>query len=216
MSEITDSSAGFDWVAPVYDRIASLVFGRKLQQAQVVFLDAIPANASVLLVGGGTGWLLEQLLIQRKPRRVLYLEASARMVALSSQRMIETETLGSVEFRVSSDITRPINEQFDVVITPFLLDLFPEVKLRDSLIPQLRNALDPTGIWLVTDFIRTDVWWQKALLWSMIQFFRLTAGIETKRLANWQARLIEAGLSCQNRQARVAGMVSTEVWTIQP
>jgi tRNA (cmo5U34)-methyltransferase len=215
MGKTTRFISNFDWIAPVYDLLASVVFGRKLQQAQVVFLTDIPPNASVLLAGGGTGWLLEQLLVERTPKRVLYLEASARMVALASQRIIQKAVLGTVEYRVDTIMHLHKGEQFDIIITPFLLDLFPEEALQSPLIPQLENALKPNGIWLVTDFIGTDVWWQKTLLWAMIRFFRLTAGIETTQLADWQRLLAEAGLSLQKRQPCVGGMVSTEVWALK-
>ncbi|QHV94743.1 class I SAM-dependent methyltransferase [Spirosoma endbachense] len=215
MGKTTRFSSTFDWIAPVYDLLASVVFGRKLQQAQVVFLPTIPQNASVLLAGGGTGWLLEQLLVERNPRRVLYLEASAQMVALTSQRIIQKAVLGTVEYRVDTIMHLHKDEQFDIVITPFLLDLFPEETLQSTLLPQLRNALKPNGIWLVTDFVVTDVWWQKTLLWTMIRFFRLTAGIGTTQLADWQRLLAEAGLSLQKRQPCVGGMVSTEVWHLK-
>ncbi|QIP14009.1 class I SAM-dependent methyltransferase [Spirosoma aureum] len=215
MGKTTRFISTFDWIAPVYDLLASVVFGRKLQQAQVVFLTDIPPKASVLLAGGGTGWLLEQLLMKRNPKRVLYLEASVRMVALASQRIIQKAVLGTVEYRVDTIMHLPNGDQFDIVITPFLLDLFPEETLQSSLIPQLRNSLKPNGIWLVADFIGTDVWWQKTLLWAMIRFFRLTAGIETTQLADWQRLLAEAGLSLQKRQPCVGGMVSTEVWHLK-
>ncbi|WP_332369452.1 hypothetical protein [Spirosoma telluris] len=60
--------------------------------------------------------------------------------------------------------------------------------------------------------MRPQIKWQKALLWTMIRFFRLTAGIKVKRLADWQKLLAESGLSREKQQTQVGGMVSTEVW----
>lgn len=203
----------FDWVAPVYDAMAFVVFGRKLQQAQTVFLDLIPDGSSVLIVGGGTGWLLEQLMESCKPNRVLYLETSGQMVARASRRMIGKALLGSVEFRVGDENALRPDEQFDVLMTPFLLDLFTEATLQTQLIPKLLHALAHTGRWIVTDFVQPAVWWQKALLWTMIRFFRFTAGIETRKLANWQELLQTARLINIARKPQVGGMASAEVWT---
>ncbi|GAB4041494.1 class I SAM-dependent methyltransferase [Spirosoma jeollabukense] len=208
----SNTGSGFDWIAPIYDALAFVVFGRKLQQAQLTFLNRIPHDATILLVGGGTGWLLEQVLTQCKPRRVLYLELSARMVAQASQRMVKNGVVGSVEFRVGDVRDLPTDEPFDILITPFLLDLFPESTVQTDVIPKLLRILKPTSLWLVTDFVTTDIWWQKALLWSMIQFFRLTAGIETAQLADWQRLLSEAGLIRQESQPQVGGMVRAEIW----
>lgn len=208
----TNPGGNFNWISPIYDALAFVVFGRKLQQAQALFLSAIPPKASVLLVGGGTGWLLEQVLVRCRPERVLYLETSSRMVARATRRMAHKSLLGMVEFRVGDETSLRSGEQFDVVITPFLLDLFSENTLQIRLIPRLLSALKPGGMWLVTDFVAPSVWWQKILLWAMIRFFRLIAGIETRKLANWQQYLADAGLVLQARKSQVGGMVSAEVW----
>src|SRR5919199_4607929 len=147
------AGGNFDWVAPVYDAMAFVVFGRKLQRAQTVYLNLIPEGASVLIAGGGTGWLLEQLLKHYKPGHILYLESSGQMVAQASRRMVRKAVLGSVEFRVGDETSLRPDEKFDVVITPFLLDLFTQSTLQAQLIPRLLHALAPDGNWLVTDFV---------------------------------------------------------------
>ncbi|GAB3795387.1 hypothetical protein GCM10028819_11360 [Spirosoma humi] len=205
----------FNWVAPIYDALAFLVFGHQLQRAQVIFLDRIPAGASVLLVGGGTGWLLEQLLMRGTANRIVYLETSPKMVARASRRMIRKSLTGFVDFRVGDQTALLPTESFDVIITPFVLDLFTETTLQNQIIPPLLNVLNPSGLWLVTDFIQPPAWWQKVLLWVMICFFRLTAGIEANRLVNWQQGLRNANLSLRERTAQVGGMVSAEVWIRQ-
>ncbi|GAB3787183.1 hypothetical protein GCM10028818_51710 [Spirosoma horti] len=212
MATKPNAGGNFNWVAPVYDTLAFLVFGHKLQRAQVVFLDRIPVGASVLLVGGGTGWLLEQLLKRSRTQRIVYLETSSAMVARASRRMIRKSLVGSVDFRVGDHTALLPDESFDVLITPFVLDLFTETTLKSQIIPPLLNALNPAGLWLVTDFVHPSVWWQQALLWVMIRFFRLTAGIEASRLVNWQQCLLAMNLSLQGRKRQVGGMVSAEVW----
>ncbi len=203
----------FDRIAPYYDVLARLIFGRTLEQAQRTFVDQIPPAASVLIVGGGTGWVLEATLVNSRPGRVLYLETSAQMLARASRRMIRRAKPGSVEFRVGDETTLSPDERFDVLMTPFVLDLFTEQTLTTHLLPRLTAALKPGGQWLVTDFMPTGVWWQRVLLWAMIRFFRLTAGIEARHLADWPRLLAEAGLVQQERQVFVRGMVSADVWT---
>lgn len=202
----------FDWIAPVYDSLSRIVFGRRLQRAQTLFLDQISSGASVLLLGGGTGELLVAILTQQPDCHVTYLEPSARMVALATRRVLRLARPAGVTFRVGDETTLHSDEQFDVIITPFVLDLFTEETLQNSLVPRLRQTLKPGGIWLVTDFVNTDVWWQQALLWSMIHFFRLTTGIEARRLADWQQLLSRAGLTRQRQKSVVWGMVSSDVW----
>lgn len=206
------SATDFDWIAPAYDTLAFVVFGRRLKRAQAVYLNRIPSGASVLVVGGGTGWLLEPLLTSGSPQRIVYLESSTRMLARASRRMLNHPLLGTVEFRLGDETALRPSDRFDVVIMPFVLDLFTADTLRTSVIPRLRNVLRPGGHWLVTDFVRSSVWWERALVWTMIQFFRLTADIETRQLADWQQLLSEAGLTRRERSPQVGGMVSAEVW----
>ena len=208
---MTASTNNFNWVAPAYDALAWVVFGRSLKRAQVVFLDRIPSGASILIVGGGPGWLLEPLLASRPPGRIVYLEASANMLARASRRMLKRQLLGTVEFRLGDETSlRP--DDFDVIITPFVLDLFTDEALQTRLLPRLHNALKPGGLWFVTDFVPATGYGQKMLLQAMIWFFRLTANIETRQLADWQRIMAEMGLKLSKRSSQVGGMVSAEVW----
>ena len=212
ISQTKAARADFDRIAPVYDTLAWAVFGRSLERAQAVFLDRIPTGASILIVGGGTGSLLEPLLANRQPGRIVYLEASARMLSLASRRVLNRQLLGTVEFRLGNETTLQAGEQFDVVITPFVLDLFTAQTLRTRLLPRLRLALKPGGQWLVTDFVPAIGWGRKTLIRAMIWFFRLTANIEARHLVDWQPLMAEMGLTLREHSPQVGGLVSAEVW----
>lgn len=203
----------FDPIAPYYDWLASAVFGQSLKQAQSQFLNRIPAGASILIVGGGTGWLLEPLLTGNRPGRVVYLERSARMLARASGRMLSRSLPGTVTFRLGTETALLPTDRFDVIITPFVLDVNSALILKTALLPRLRLALKPGGQWFVTDFVPGGNWGKRGLIGAMIWFFRLTARIEIRRLANWQPLMAETGLRLRARQAHLRGLVSTEVWT---
>ena len=51
----------FNTVARPYDFISRLVFGDSLVEAQTSLLHYIPSNSQILIVGGGTGWILEEI-----------------------------------------------------------------------------------------------------------------------------------------------------------
>lgn len=196
----------------MYDSIKSVVFGRSLERAQSIFLDRIPAGSSVLIVGGGTGWLLEPLLTEGRTSHILYLETSVRMLALASRRVLDRQLLGVIEFQLGDESTLPRGIKVDVIITPFVLDLFQAQSLRTRMLPRLKQALKPGGQWIITDFVTGAGKWQKRLIQSMIWFFRLTACIETRQLVDWQSLMAETGLRLQARQPQVGGMVSAEIW----
>ncbi len=99
------ASGDFDRVAWCYDALAKLAFGGRLQRAQGAALQAgLPPGAPrVLVLGGGAGWVLTEILRLRPGARVLYLEASVQMLARAQRRLRREASLGrppaQVEFR---------------------------------------------------------------------------------------------------------------------
>lgn len=182
--------SNYDNSAWFYDRLSRLVYGKALINAQVYLLPYVPPNSNVLIVGGGTGWILEELAsIHPTGLNITYVEISAKMMALSKKR--------NCGGNKATFITQPIeevnfDEQFDVVITPFLFDNFKEYTLQ-KVFKHLQHALKPGGLWLNTDFQLTGKWWQNVLLKSMFLFFRAICGIETSVLPDIEQQFKQHG-----------------------
>ncbi|QJX47708.1 class I SAM-dependent methyltransferase [Hymenobacter taeanensis] len=206
--------SGFDYVAAVYDPLARLVYGRALQQAQLAALTALPTGAPyILIIGGGTGWVLGEALRQRPAAKVLYLEASPQMLRRSQEflRQHWPTKLAQVEFRLGTeDALRP-REQFDAVVTFFLLDLFEPARLR-QLIARLQAARRPEAPWLLADFARPATWWHRSLLAAMYAFFGLTTGISARRRPPIELELQRLGLAARPVGSYFGGMVEASVW----
>ncbi|OIN59911.1 class I SAM-dependent methyltransferase [Arsenicibacter rosenii] len=175
----------FDRVAPVYDRLASLVFGNTLRQAQTALLYQLPADASILLIGGGTGWLLDELLRSHSPRRVVYLEASRKMLGIARDRVWQHPLAGRVYFQHGTEADLDIHERFDVILIPFVVDLFPTPLLRDTFLPRIYHALVPHGFCIITDFTPPTTWWQQGLSTTMYVFFKIMANVRPWKLPDW-------------------------------
>lgn len=182
---------GFDAVAGLYDSLARFVYGKSIQEAQLHFLDRIPAGARVLILGGGTGWLLRALLDQNVDCTVWYVEASAKM--LEASRKAAGVALDRVQFIHGTEQSIPAGLVVDVIITNFYLDLFAEASLQD-VVNHLLKFLCAGGLWLACDFVNTGKLLDRAMLGAMILFFRMIAGIEARMLADWQGVLEERGL----------------------
>lgn len=183
-------SSGFDRLAPYYDTLARWVFGDDIKRAQTVFLNSIPPSSKVLIIGGGTGWILHEVIGAVRDVTVWYVDVSPVMIRKARQYNFSEE---SVEFIVGTIDDVPAEKMFDVVITPFYLDLFSEVALLE-VIKNIRQRLKPAAHWLVTDFIPSGRVWHRFLLWVMYRFFRVVCGIEARSLPRWQHKLEEAGL----------------------
>ncbi len=165
-----------------------MVFGDALRRAQMEHLGAIPEQAHVLLIGGGSGWLLEQLLLQKPQVQVTYLESSTKMLELAQKRCKQLAIpTAAVSFRLGDENSLKPDEKFDVIITPFLLDLFPDDRLQ-HLMDRLFTALRPGGLWLFSDFWpvhEPTPFWQRLLLRSMYTFFGVVSGVNASQLPDF-------------------------------
>lgn len=171
--------SNYDNAAWFYDRLSRLVYGNKLIKAQTALLPLVPPDSKILIVGGGTGRIIEEIVkIHASGLNIAYVEVSANMMALSQKRQVLQNQV--------TYINKPIEEvelskDFDVVITAFLFDNFlPET--FNSVFYQLHKALKTGGLWINTDFQLNYKWWQPLLLKSMYMFFNLLGCMEAKNL----------------------------------
>lgn len=206
----------FDLIAPLYDALSRVVFSRSLERAQRVFLPKTPLNSTVLLIGGGTGFLLAELLTQCQPRHVLFLEASAKMLTRARRRVQDHPLAGRVEFRHGTESNLRSGDVFGVIIIPFVLDLFPEAMLKFRFLPPLIRATAPGGSWLVTDFVYSSCLHHRLVLKTMYRFFGLVSGIEARQLPDWRRMLAEVGLVSDKQQIMAGGQVQTGWWRVHP
>ncbi len=202
-------------MAAFYDPLAQLVYGRALQAAQQAALAAgLPAGAPrVLIIGGGTGWVLLEALRCRPQAQVLYLEASPRMLSKARAALAAQlpAAAAQVEFRLGTEAALLPTDTFDVIVTFFLLDLFEPARLR-HLVGRLQAAARPDAPWLLADFAAPCVWWQRGLLAAMYRFFRFTAGISARTLPPIRQELARVGLRPVQEWQFFGGMVEAVVW----
>ncbi|MCJ8212087.1 methyltransferase domain-containing protein [Mucilaginibacter sp. RS28] len=172
-------SANYDKTSSFYDTLSRLVFGNTLRNAQISLLTYIPADAVVLIAGGGTGWILEEIAkVHSQGLEIFYVEISANMLALSQKRSIGNNT---VHFINSPAEMVSLPKPADVIITPFLFDNFTQ-QAAERLFNHLNGQLKPGGVWLNTDFQIAGKWWHKPLLKSMYLFFKLFNAVQVNQL----------------------------------
>ena len=172
-------SANYDNSAWFYDRLSRVIYGKALVRSQVYLLGHIPKKTNILIVGGGTGWILEEITkLHSSDLQITYIEISSKMMALSHKR-----NTGENQVIYINEPVESVNDQtsYDVVITPFLFDNFTEQNLQKVFL-HIHNGLKPGGFWLNTDFQLTGKWWQNIMLRSMLLFFRIICRIEAKKL----------------------------------
>ncbi|WP_448701155.1 class I SAM-dependent methyltransferase [Mucilaginibacter sp. AW1-3] len=182
--------ANYDNSARFYDKLSRMVYGKALVTSQVYLLQFIPPGASVLIVGGGTGWILEEITkLHPSGLKITYIEISAKMTALARGRNVAGNQVTFINQPVEEVNS---NENFDVIITPFLFDNFSELTMQ-KVFTHLHAQLKPKGLWLFTDFQLTGKLWQSVLLKSMYYFFSILCGIETTTMPDIESQFVKYG-----------------------
>jgi tRNA (cmo5U34)-methyltransferase len=190
--------ADFGPVAFFYDALAGLVFGGALRRAQRATLAAgLPTGSAprVLVLGGGAGWVLNEIWRQRPQAQVLYLEVSAAMLARTRARLqrYPAPPGASVELRQGTEANLALGERFDAIITFFVLDCFPAPALAGAL-ARLQVVRLPGAPWLVADFRPARRGWRRWLLQLMYWFFGFTVGLRARQMPPWPTELAALGL----------------------
>lgn len=214
MPQLPDS--GFTRVAFFYDALKKLVYGHALEKAQLALLPLMPQQARVLVIGGGSGWVLEQLLSTGKQLDILYLDAAPAMLQRAEQKYTNYQQPHGccVNFRLGTEQALLPQEQFEVILTPFLLDLFPPLRLH-RLMARLSQTLAPNGLWLFADFwpIKQPApWWQKALERAMYTFFGVMSGVKAQHFPKYGRHFQALGFQEIFSEPFYSGMVQAKAF----
>jgi len=207
----------FDLVAPIYDGLAALVFGGAIRRAQTTLLPRLRDAQRAVIVGGGTGWFLLELLDRTDVEHVLYVEKSEIMLNKSRELLLARapQWANRVEFRLGTE--ESVTEQdgaFDLMVTNFFLDLFHDTNCA-HMIEQLASKLSPTGRWLFVDFHTPEGGWQRtaseALYTVMYGFFSLTSRIESRRPPQYQDTFDRLGIQTEVEEKFYATMIRAKL-----
>ena len=208
---------GYDRLARHYDRLAGLVYGGALRRAQTCMLPQLPEGASVLVLGGGSGWFLEQLLQHCHPRRVVYVELSSEMFRLAQERIRQRlpAAFERVEFVLGRAEEADRWGQFDVVITHCLLDMYRQDDLQ-TLLQRLVPCLRAGGCWYFSDFAQVNAWPMRwvagVLIWVMYRFFRWCCAIPATELPDFAAAFAQAGLLVADERSFFGQMIQARLY----
>lgn len=170
----------FNRLAPVYDRMMQLVFGKNIQKAQNHFLAWIPPQANILIIGGGSGWILKEIFAHCPQAQITYIDSAPRMIALA-QKNLSPQFKNQVTFICDDEKALP-DKHYEIIMTYFFLDLFP--KERAQVISQALYArLQANGHWLYADFYANlrGLDWRRYLIRGMYRIARALGHLEAER-----------------------------------
>ena len=194
----------FNLIAPFYDVVKRLVFGRKLESAERYFTSQIKEGERVLIIGGGHGSVIEALPVNCS---IDYLEFSTDMIRQAKERSKDR----NVRFIRGDFLVTELKQRYDWVIASFFLDVFSEENLVLAC-ERLFRLLPNHGHVIVTDFAKATNVHAKLLLWLMHMFFRIVAKLESKSIQPIRLRMEEAGFVVVRHHKFVGGKVFSAIF----
>ena len=173
--------------------MSRLFFGRTEIDAQVDLLRYMRPGSRMLIVGGGTGWILEEI-AARYPAglKITYVESSGEMMRLARRRPVGACAVEFVQVPVEEFVTEG---RFDCILTGFLFDNFSE-DLSCRVIRRLCPMLERDGCWLFADFYYRrsgGPFWQGLMLRTMYLSARLICKVDARELPDMAVLFAAAG-----------------------
>ncbi|MBN3584008.1 class I SAM-dependent methyltransferase [Algoriphagus aestuarii] len=193
----------YSFIAPYYNRLAKLVFGKKLKEAKNCFVSGLE-DKKILLIGGGDGLDYQEI---AKKLHGQYWEKSQRMLELAKRNLSESGLsfhLG--EFKVEN------SGHFDEVWLHFVLDTMEDSEIS-QLISVLRSNLKANGRVYLVDFFEAKSFWQKGMLQVMLGFFRIFAAHKRKNIPDYEKLFLQAGWIKSTENDLMDGWVCAQIWT---
>ncbi|MCF0070293.1 methyltransferase domain-containing protein [Dyadobacter sp. CY261] len=183
----------YDRIASNYDLLSRLVFGKSIVRAQQSLLRHIKPHTRILIVGGGTGWILEEIAkIYPSGLFIDYVEISTNMLDLARKRDCKANQVRFIHTAIEDHHAAIA---YDATMTPFLFDNFSTIRAAE-VFQKMNIMLKKNGLWLFTDFHidhGINRLWQKALLRSMYIFFKNISHVEADKLPEMHRHFNENG-----------------------
>lgn len=170
-------NADYNRIAFLYEPLKKLIFANKLDYTQSFYLPELSSSASVLIIGGGRGKIIQQLEKCGFKGTLCFVEISENMIKAARRR----PTSLKCEFHQQDILSFKPHQTFDAVITGFFFDQFyPSQQVE--IIQHVSSFLKKEGLWMDTDFNKPSTTLQGVLMKIMYKFFRLSTRIVTSEL----------------------------------
>jgi tRNA (cmo5U34)-methyltransferase len=224
----------YRFLAPIYEKLASLVFGSALVSAHRDLIvhgrDALAHCTQIIWIGGGTGVLIEELLKVAPQATLIYIEPSRAMLKIAKDRVhtlayndreriiwvnethdwLYHQTADSILHRSSPH--DPIGFHRRCFFTAFFMDVLSFKQCQELMKWSRTHQVDT---WLFADFIIQQRWIKKLFVQWMYICFMITTQIKQTSLLNHLMIFREQGWLTLRRSEtlRARGLVLSALLT---
>ncbi len=207
----------FNRIAPFYEFIERLTTGSRMQRARVAHLPSVADARRVLIAGEGNGKFLAACAKAMPEATFTVIDESPAMLEKAAARWRQAGgEVSRVRFVCDNLlIWTPDELGYDLIVTHFFLDCFPEETLP-LILTKLASAAAPNSRWLVADFCEPECGLARFRAHVMLRvaylLFRLLAGVQASKLVNPDLLLSELGFTLKNRLTSDWGMMHSDLW----
>jgi len=211
----TPRPPGFDHLARAYCWMEWFSFGPWLWWCRTAFLWQMARSRRALTFGDGDGRFTARLLAINPEVRVDAIDASPAMLARlkknagSNAHRVRTVVADARNWKPSTE------DSFDLVYTHFFLDCLTDAEVG-QLARQVSAILTPDGAWVVSEFAipRGGVGRLigQPLVALLYRAFGLLTGLGVRRLPDYDAALMAAGLKREAHRRWLFGVLVSERW----
>ena len=160
----------YDRIAWIYDPLSRWFLGKKYTQSKYTYLERIQRGSKVLILGGGTGENLPEI-VQRigELGTVYFMEASSAMIHRAKRRFRPVLPT-NIKFIHSADFSQLSNIKPDFILTHYFLDVLSDEQL-EVLFDTLTGNTEKDTEWTFVDFFAVKK--KRRLIRNLIGLFRM-------------------------------------------
>ena len=212
----------FDYIAPFYDALVHLLFGDQLSEAKSCNLTFLNSSyKQILILGGGTGEVLELIAPYCHNSQIIYVEPSIVMRKSTQKRLSQSNLILHINYFKDLKDSQIKDMKVDLIITNFFLDMFAQAELL-GLVNHLFRLLKVGGLWFFTDFERPKKKYiQDLYIRFMYLFFNISTGLKVSRLPDYASAFSKVPLRLAYQKSTIVrscfiGLsIKNQVWSKQ-
>ncbi|WP_158860813.1 class I SAM-dependent methyltransferase [Lunatibacter salilacus] len=141
----------YNQIAWIYDPLSRYFLGKQFIRSKYSYLERIRTGQTVLILGGGTGENLPEIVRRIGAKgRVYFMDASTVMIRRAKRRF-QGGVPVNIQFIHSADFSQLSTINPDVILTQYFLDVLSDKKL-EILFDQLAEVGDKHTEWIFVDF----------------------------------------------------------------
>ncbi|MDR3774376.1 MAG: class I SAM-dependent methyltransferase [Terracidiphilus sp.] len=212
----------FSPLAHLYRWMEYLSFGPWLALTRSAFLDRLSDSRRALVLGDGDGRFTARLLGANPTVQIDAIDASSAMLEQLLRRAGPHKSRVRILLADIRDWEAPapiIAPPYDLVATHFFLDCLTTGEV-EALAGRLRGALATSAIWIVSEFAVPPGWQgrlvARPLVAGLYLIFGWLTGLVVRTLPDHASALRGAGFTLEERRARLAGLLISELWAAGP